>query len=161
MKVIIGDTTFMSPAGDGWPFYMVIRAAWSYLQGKGSTFISQSCKDSECWSGPRNQTCDLPLCSQVLLLTELILLWCSNTIIHFISEGSAMWIWWNGSKRWVTVYGAIFMITERLSLWNESILVLLTRYWTTFQSCVQVIALCTNDVTISGPCTNIEPTWSV
>ena len=71
-----------------------------------------------------------------------------------------MWIWWNGSKRWVTVCGTIFMITERLSLWNESILVLFTRYWTTFQSCVQVIALCTNDVTISGPCTNIEPTWS-
>ena len=74
------------------------------------------------------------------------LLWFSNTI-HFISEGSAMWIWWNGSKRWVTVYGAIFMITERLSLWNESILVLFTRYWTTFHSCVQVIALCTNNVT--------------
>ena len=112
------------------------------------------------WSA-RNQTCDLPLCSQVLLLTELILLWCSNTIIHFISEGSAMWIWWNGSKRWVTVYGAIFMITERLSLWNKSILVSFTRYWTTFHSCVQVIALCTNDVTISSPWTNIEPTWSV
>ena len=52
-------------------------------------------------------------------------------------------------KRWVTVYGAIFMIPERLiSFWNESILVLFTRYWTTFHSCVQVIALCTNDVTI-------------
>ena len=25
--IIIGDTTFVSPAGDGWPFYMVIRAA--------------------------------------------------------------------------------------------------------------------------------------
>ena len=114
------------------------------------------------WSA-RNQTCDLPLCSQVLLLTELILLWCSNTIIHFISEGSAMWIWWNGSKRvsYCVLCRAILMILERLSFWNESILVLFTRYWTTFHSCVQVIALCTNDVTISSPWTNIEPTWSV
>ena len=31
--------------------------------------------------------------------------------------------------------------------WNESILVLFTRYWTTFHSCVQVIALWANDIT--------------
>ena len=63
----------------------------------------------------------------------------SNTIIHFISEGSEnMWIWWEGDqKRWVTVHGAIFMIPEWLSFWNESCpyYFLFTRYWTLFHSC--------------------------
>ena len=33
------------------------------------------------------------------------------------------------------------MITERLSLWNKSILVSFTRYWTTFHSFVQLLQL--------------------
>ena len=45
MKVLFADTIFTSPTGDGTAnFIMVIRAMQrsSDLQGKGSTFISQS-----------------------------------------------------------------------------------------------------------------------
>ena len=42
-KVLIRDTIFTSPTGDGPPFYVVIRATRRSccLQGKGSIFISQ------------------------------------------------------------------------------------------------------------------------
>ena len=67
-----------------------------------------------------------------LIPTELIL--CCGLVIQFIlfqrevqCEFGEM-----DQKRWVAVYGTIFMIPERLSFWNESILVLFTRYWTTF-----------------------------
>ena len=69
-KALIGDTIrflrFLLETGP--PFYVVIRATQrsSHLQGKGSTFISQSVLGPECWSGPGIQTCDLPLCSQAL-----------------------------------------------------------------------------------------------
>ena len=147
VNVLIGDTIFMSPAGNR---TAILRGHQSHVKlfaGQRQYFhFSVMLRP---WVLVWSQELNLrppSLQSNTLTNWANLLLWFSNTI-HFISEGSAMWIWWNGSKRWVTVYGAIFMITERLSLWNESILVLFTRYWTTFHSCVQVIALCTNNVT--------------
>ena len=52
----------------GPPFYVVIRAtrrsAW--LQVKGSTFFRQLFQNPKYYAGPRNQTNDLPHCSQGL-----------------------------------------------------------------------------------------------
>ena len=57
------------------PHYMIIWATRksSRLQGKGSTFIFQLLWDLEYWSGPGNRTHDLPLRSQALSRSELIL----------------------------------------------------------------------------------------
>ena len=71
-KVLIGETTFTSPAllETGPPFYVVIWATRgsSHLQGKGSTFISQFFLKtlSQSRSSPGNRTHDLALCSQAL-----------------------------------------------------------------------------------------------
>ena len=76
-------------------------------------------------------------CFANCLIFSLKVVYFSNTI-HFISEGSAnMWICWNGSKEVSYYAGAIFMILEWLSFWNESCpyYFLFTRYWTTFHSC--------------------------
>ena len=59
---------FTSPTGDG---TTILRGdprheRSSCLHGKGSNFISQLFEDTEYWSGPGNQTRDLPLCSQAL-----------------------------------------------------------------------------------------------
>ena len=69
-KALIGDTIrflrFLLETGP--PLYMVIRARRrsSHLQGKGSTFISQSFLNSEYWSSREIRTRDLPLCRQAL-----------------------------------------------------------------------------------------------
>ena len=67
MKVLIGDTIFIFPAGDksALPFYVVIRATQrsSHLKGKGDTFSSQFSVIFNPWllvSEPENQTCELP-----------------------------------------------------------------------------------------------------
>ena len=76
-------------------------------------------------------------CFANCLIFSLKVVYFSNTI-HFISEGSAnMWICWNGSKEVSYCAGAIFIILEWLSFWNESCpyYFLFTRYWTTFHSC--------------------------
>ena len=64
-KVLIKDTSFTSPTGDG---TAILRGHPSHMkvQGKGSTFISQLFPDPEYWPGPGNRTRDLPLCSQAL-----------------------------------------------------------------------------------------------
>ena len=67
-KVPIGDTIFMSPTRDGTAIlHGHPRSSKREVQGKGSTFISQTFYDPECWSGPGIQTRDLPLCSQALV----------------------------------------------------------------------------------------------
>ena len=57
-KVLIGDRHFTWSSEP--------REGLALVQGEGSTFISQSFKDPECWFGPVNPACNLPLCSQVL-----------------------------------------------------------------------------------------------
>ena len=152
MNVLIGDTIFKSPAGDG---TTILRGHQSHAklfagQRQYFHFSVMLIPWVLVWSQESNLR---PPALQSSTLTNWAnpLLRFGNTI-HFISERSAMWIWWNGSKKvsycvLCTQCRAIFMILERLSFWSESILVLFTRYWTTFHSCVQVIAFCTNDVT--------------
>ena len=77
MKVLIWDTIFTIPTGDGTailPGHPATRTS-SYLQGKGNTFISsQLFYDPKCWSGPGNRCHDLPFCDQALYqLYELIM----------------------------------------------------------------------------------------
>ena len=100
MNVLIGDTISMSPAGDG---TTILRDHQSHVKlfagGKRQYFhFSVMLRP---WVLVWSQELNLrPPALQSSALTNWAnpLLWFSNTI-HFISERSAMWIWWNGSKK--------------------------------------------------------------
>ena len=86
-KLLIKDTTFTSPTGDG---TAILRGHPSHtkVQGKGSTFISQLFSDPEYWPGPGNRTRDLPLCALTTALTLPLILNCVNCFGFTLLPGS-------------------------------------------------------------------------